>query len=98
LEAAIMPAAKSRATNTSGRCRRKMEDPEMTVMTDLNAVNLTGAAKSSSLAKGADLAALVTQAKLHVIELRTILQNIVALHPVGDAGIAALNSVIAELA
>ena len=70
----------------------------MTVMTDLNAISLTGPAKANSLAKGADLAALVTLAKTHVIELRAILQNIVALHPNGDAGITALNAVIAELA
>jgi hypothetical protein len=73
----------------------------MTVMADLNAISLTGTAKAAVSAKGADLGSLVTQAKLHTIELQTILRQIVAVHPSGGgdaANFAALNTVVAELA
>lgn len=73
----------------------------MTVLTDLKAISLTASAKAAVSAKGADLPALVTQAQLHVIELQTILKQIVAVHPSGGvdaANYAALNAVIAELA
>jgi len=47
------------------------------------------------------LATLVGTAQLHVIELQTVLKQIVALHPSGGgdaANYAALNAVLAELA
>lgn len=73
----------------------------MTAMTDLNAISLTANAKAAGSASGVDLVGLVTQAKLHIIELRTILQQIVKIHPSsgGDAAnYSALNAVVAELA
>jgi hypothetical protein len=47
------------------------------------------------------LTTLVGTAQLHVIELQTVLKQIVALHPSGGgdaANYAALNAVLAELA
>src|SRR5229473_6508343 len=73
----------------------------MTVLTDLKAISLTANAKGVVSAKGADLSTLVGTGQLHVIELQTVLKQIVALHPAsgGDAtNYAALNAVLAQLA
>ena len=73
----------------------------MTALADLRAVSLTANAKGVVAVKGVDLQSLVTQAQFHVIELQTVLKQIVALHPStgGDAAnYAALNAVLAELA
>ena len=72
-----------------------------TALTDLNAISLTTTAKAAASARGVDIAALATLAKSHIIELRTLLQAIVAVHPStgGDASnYAALNTIIGELA
>jgi hypothetical protein len=73
----------------------------MTVMNDLNAVSLTGTAAAFAETKGCDLAGVVNSAKVHVRELRTLLQVILSCHPNsgGDtANYAALQAVVAELA
>ena len=73
----------------------------MTVLADLKAIALTASAKASVSAKGADLGVLVQTAELHVIELQTVLKQIIAVHPTsgGDAAnYAALGSVLAQLA
>jgi hypothetical protein len=73
----------------------------MTVLSDLNAINLTGTAKAAVSAKGADLPALVTTAKSHIVELQVLLKQIIAHHPTGGgdaANSAALSAVLAQLA
>jgi hypothetical protein len=73
----------------------------MTVMTELNAISLTGTASAAAQARGVNLAGIVALAKTHVIELQRSLANVVAYHPSagGDAAnYAALNTIIAELA
>jgi hypothetical protein len=72
----------------------------MTVMADLNAVSLTASSKAACAAKGIDIGALVSLAKVHCSELNVVLKQIVSSHPTsgGDAAnSAALTAVIAEL-
>jgi hypothetical protein len=72
----------------------------MTLLADLNAISLTGTAKSASLASGADLSVLVNGAKQDVIELKQKLLQIAKYHPQsgGDsANYAALQAVITSL-
>ena len=73
----------------------------MTVLTELNAISLTGTANAAAQAKGVNLAALVTLAKTHTIELQRALANVLAYHPNtgGDTtNYSALQAVVAELA
>jgi hypothetical protein len=73
----------------------------MTVLTELSAISLTGTAAAAAQAKGVNLAALVSLAKTHTIELQRALSNVTAFHPNsgGDTtNFAALQTIIAELA
>jgi hypothetical protein len=73
----------------------------MTVLTELNAISLTGTANAAAQAKGVNLAALVSLAKTHTIELKTALSNVLAYHPNtgGDTtNYSSLQTIIAELA
>jgi hypothetical protein len=72
-----------------------------TCLTDLNALSLTSTAKAAASAKGVDLAALVTLAKSHSVELSALLKQIVAVHPSTGAdstNYAQLATIIGELA
>lgn len=71
-----------------------------TVTTDLNAIALTTNAKTLAIAKGTDLNALISHAKLKAAELRVILAQIIALHPTGGgdaANLTSLNTILGEL-
>jgi hypothetical protein len=73
----------------------------MTVLTELSAISLTGTANAAAQAKGVNLAALVSLAKTHTIELQRSLANVLAYHPSsgGDAtNFASLTAIVAELA
>jgi hypothetical protein len=73
----------------------------MTVLTELNAISLTGTASAAAQSKGVNLAALVSLAKSHTIELKTALTNVLAYHPNsgGDTtNFSALSAIVAELA
>ena len=69
----------------------------MPLLADLNAITLTPATKAAAIARGADITVLVDQAKLNIIELRTLMVEIVKLCPSGDANLAALSGVLAAL-
>jgi hypothetical protein len=73
----------------------------MTVMTELNAISLTGTANAAAQSKGVNLAALVSLAKTHTIELQRALSNVLAFHPNtgGDTtNYSSLQTIVAELA
>jgi hypothetical protein len=73
----------------------------MTVLTELNAISLTGTAAAAAQARGVNLGALASLAKTHTIELKTALTNVLAVHPSsgGDStNYSALQTIIAELA
>lgn len=71
----------------------------MTVLAELNAITLTGTAKSAVSAKGADIGALHQQAKLATAELQKILRQIISHHPTGGgdaANSAAFTTILNE--
>jgi hypothetical protein len=73
----------------------------MTVLTELNAISLTGTAAAAAQARGVNLAGIVALAKTHVIELQRSLANVLSYHPNsgGDStNYAALQAIVAELA
>jgi hypothetical protein len=73
----------------------------MTVLTELNALTLTANAKAVVSAKGADVNALLAQAKLNTSETTKILKQLQSLHPSGGgdaANLTAIGTIIAELA
>lgn len=72
-----------------------------TTLTDLSAITLTANAKAYASARGVDINSMLALAKSHSLEFTTLLKNIVAAHPSGGgdaANLAALNTIIAELA
>lgn len=73
----------------------------MTVLTELNAISLTGTAAAAAQAKGVNLTALVANAKTHTIELQRALANVLAVHPNSggnSTNYSSLQTIIAELA
>jgi hypothetical protein len=73
----------------------------MNVLTELSAISLTGTANAAAQAKGVNLAALVSLAKTHTIELQRSLANVLAFHPNtgGDTtNFASLQTIVNELA
>jgi hypothetical protein len=70
----------------------------MTVKTDAAAISPTNTAKASIQAKGTDVSGLMTLFQTRVVELQILLKQIIALTPNGDANLAALNSLLGELA
>jgi hypothetical protein len=70
----------------------------MTALADIKAITPTNTAKASISAKGADVTALMVLVQQHVIELRALISQIIALHPSGDSNLTALNAILSELA
>jgi hypothetical protein len=73
----------------------------MTTLSARQAVVPTATAKAAVQASGADLPTLMTLADQHIVELRAIVKQIVALHPTGGgdaANYSALQAVLTSLA
>lgn len=73
----------------------------MTVITEVKAITPTANAKATVSAKGADITGLMAQVALKSAELKTLLTQVIALHPTGGgdaSNLSALNAVLAELA
>jgi hypothetical protein len=60
-------------------------------------VSPTANAKSVVVAAGTNLPQLFALVDQHVIDLRILLKQVIALHPAGDANLTALNNVLSEL-
>jgi hypothetical protein len=72
----------------------------LTVKTDLAAISPTTTARTAFKVAGADLDELIALAQTHIVDLRTILNQIIATHPNsgGDTtNHASLVSLLAEL-
>jgi hypothetical protein len=71
----------------------------MTAFADINALAPTAGAKSNAQAsRGADYAGLVQVATMTALDLKRLMAQINALTPGGDANLAALATIIAEIA
>lgn len=73
----------------------------MTVLTELNALTMTANAKAVVSSKGADVNALLAQAKQSISEHRAVMKQLISMHPSGGgdaANLAALNTILGETA
>jgi len=70
----------------------------MTAIIDSKAITHTATAKVASSKSGADIAALQAHLTLKLSEAKTLVAQIIALTPSGDANLTALNTLLAELA
>ena len=70
----------------------------VTALTDIKSVTPTATAKAAISAKGADVNALMATAQIKAAELKVLINQIIVLHPAGDANLTALNSILSELA
>ena len=69
----------------------------MTATVDSKAITPTGTANASSVKNGAELSALHAHLQIKIGETVTLLRQIISLTPVGDANLASLNTLLAEL-
>jgi hypothetical protein len=70
----------------------------MTALTDIKAITPTATAKTTISAKGADVGALMAAATIKAAELKVLVNQIILMHPAGDANLTALNAILTELA
>lgn len=70
----------------------------MTTIADIKAVTPTGNAKSVLQTKGASVDALMQHAQMKAAELKVLVNQIISLHPGGDANLTALNNILSALA
>jgi hypothetical protein len=72
----------------------------MTAKADIVAVQaaITPTARAASIKSGVNVDALMVQLRLKAEELSVLVNQVIKLHPTGDANLTALNNIIAELA